>query len=264
MSEWNELHPQVQQVLTSLGVDVSEITQAVGDASASAGYHFAEGYIDGHGYSSCVDLRAADPFWSRDWASRAYAANQVPFFRTWIDGMSPHIHMVSIGLRDQRGQVCIRPGPRMQIIDFTRGLNGLVGHGPIRPPFTPTVVEMAQMLAAYQAWAPGVRTKVFEEDGRWIPCYAFLDVGKVRCEARALVEGIEPGRFGVAWMDGRMLVRDTRSGDMLEIDAAHPLLEGAFIRADVRGLVEALPGWRLKSFELHDDGEWAEIIVAQT
>jgi len=262
MSEWNELHPADQQVYTSLGVTPGDMTQVVGTATASAGYHLAEGYIDGRPYTSCADLAAHDRFLTRAWASRAYAAKRIAFFRDYQDHMSQHIHVVSVGLRDQWGRTRIQPGPRMQIIDFIRGLNGLVNHRAIRQPFTPTVAECAAVSAAYNVWAPGVRTKVYAEDGRWIPCYAFGENGTTRCEVRALVEGIEPGRFAVGFEEGHVVVRDTQSGDTLPLVNARPVLEGGFTRANVRGIVEALPGWGIKSFELFDDGEWAKIVVA--
>lgn len=235
MAEWNELHPTVQKALASIGVDASEVSQAVGNAAASAGYHHAEGTIAGHPFSSCLDLRVSAG-WTPKFKSRLIAAGGAPFFRGPETGMTPHCHVVWVGLRDAAGAVTIKPGPRMQIIDFIRGYDGLVGHRPYTGPLAPTAAERERIRQAYEAWAPHVRTKVFRANGEWLPCYAFLeqDKGQVRCEARALLTALGAD---VHQDDGLQAVY---KGKSLDLSGANLTLEGEFTRGSVRGLAEAV------------------------
>jgi hypothetical protein len=262
MPEIAEAHPQTRRDLESLGVQPDEWTQVVGSAPASAGYHAAEGWCADHDegrhqFSSCVDLVRAGRFDSNDFASRCRAAHILPFYRDWQDGMAEHIHCVAVGLRDENGRATILPGPRQQIIDYTRGLNGLVNHRPLRPDAWPgSIIERDELKTAYEAWAPSVRTKVYLLD-QWVPCYAFLESGHVRCEVRALA--LKLG-CQVAWANGEVHV--TRpDGGAVDLSSADPRVEGNFVRANVREVAE-LCGRRVERFTMHDGGEWAEVYLA--
>ncbi len=50
------LHPRASDALRSAGVASWRITQTIGNAPASAGYHAQDGTFDGHAYSAATDL----------------------------------------------------------------------------------------------------------------------------------------------------------------------------------------------------------------
>ncbi len=239
-SGFASIHPRMTAALQSLGVKDWQVTQGWGYAKASANYHAPEGRTaagaDGHPFSSCVDL----PFKlaSASFLSRMRAAGFAAFARESGNGWNgdDHIHAVFVGAQDWRGRVTILPGPRMQIIDFCRGRNGLVGHGEIRP-YPPSLEERETIRRLYEAWAPSVPTRVLAPEGGAILCYAFLERDAVRCEARPFLEF-----FGatVGWDDHACRPTALYKGAPLDLSKARPKLAGEFLRADVRGLAEAL------------------------
>lgn len=231
---FSTMHPLSVKGLQACGIDSSDVSQTWGYASASAGFHSPEGKIDNHNYSSCVDLRWHLTSKGPALKSRLVEAGFCPFYRDWSGNR--HIHCVHVGLRDQYDKVRILAGPRSQIIDYTRGLNGLVGHDPLSGPFAPTSDERAQILAQYKAWAPHVGIKVFDKNGTWIPCYAFIEEerGVTRCEVRALFEklGCQVGTD----VGGVYIIR---KGTKFRIPEANPRLEGGtFTRCDLRPAAE--------------------------
>jgi hypothetical protein len=50
------LHPRASDALRAAGVGASRIVQTIGNAPASAGYHLADGSVNGHPYTAAVDL----------------------------------------------------------------------------------------------------------------------------------------------------------------------------------------------------------------
>jgi len=50
------LHPRASDALRAAGVSASRITQTIGNAPASAGFHLADGTVNGHAYTAAVDL----------------------------------------------------------------------------------------------------------------------------------------------------------------------------------------------------------------
>jgi len=50
------LHPRASNALRAAGVTASRIVQTIGNAPASAGYHLADGSVNGHPYTAAVDL----------------------------------------------------------------------------------------------------------------------------------------------------------------------------------------------------------------
>jgi len=234
---WNSIHPLMAEALQQLGIPEEAVTQGWGYAKASASYHSPEGrtakYPDGHPFSSCVDLswRLAEPALQ----DRLIAAGFCPFFRhTGSFADNRHIHCVYVGARDYRGKATILPGPRMQIVDFTRGLDGLVGHNSLREPWRPTPGQCAEVAAQYAAWVPDVATRVLSPEGEWVRCYAFLERDVVRCELRAFL--LWAGAL-VTW-DGRQ-VHASLGGQPLDLTGCRLRVEGAFTRGDLRPLAEA-------------------------
>jgi hypothetical protein len=235
-SGYESVHPKTAAALQELGVTDAQIIQGWGYAAASAGYHDPEGQIDGHAFSSCVDL--AYELAGQDFVDRLVDAGMCPFVREQGNGWSgaSHIHCVYVGLTDENGQVTILPGPRMQIVDFTQGLNGLVGHAPIAC-YPPSADQQAAIGVAYAAWAPQVATQVLAPEGNAIACYAFLEQEVVRCEAAAFL-----GYWGatlVAGTSGPSLAAEYKGAE-LDLSGARCTIEGDFTRADVRGLAAAL------------------------
>lgn len=231
---YGSIHPLMAKPLQRLGVEDWQITQGWGSARASAGFHSAEGKVDGHSYSSCVDLTFGLADRGREFYARLVEAGFCPFYRyggSWAG--NEHIHAVFVGISPCR----ILAGPRQQVIDFTRGLNGLVGHAALTGTWAPTADERAQILEQYRAWAPHVATAVLSPEGKALNCYAFYDLNTVRCEAAA----------ALAWwgykLDQKTLVARNAKGKTLDLNAigCRPKLEGGqFIRANVRQLHEAL------------------------
>lgn len=246
-SGYNRIHPIQAAALRELGVTSRQITQTVGTAPASKGFHSAEGQIDGIDYTSCIDLS-----WelaSREFKTRMVQAGFAPFFRhTGSFADNRHIHAVSIGLRDSQRRCRILPGPRQQIIDATRNLNGLVGHAPIETAYSFTKDELAAMYQAYADWVPDVATRVVGPDGKQILCYAFLEHGTARCDLRPLANALG---VTVEWDEQEHRAVCTKGGKVLDLSDADMMLEGGeFTRIDVRPLVERA-GFRV------DRVEWA-------
>ena len=253
---YGSVHPRTAAVLRELGVEDGQITQGWGTAVvASAGYHNPEGRTakvpGGQAFSSCVDL--SYHLASRGFLDRLTAAGLAGFVRdAGSFSGNAHIHCIHVGLVDWRGRVTILTGPRTQIIDYTRGLSGLAGHLPITGRWRPTDQQRQQVQNLYEAWAPSVATRVYAPDGKWIPCYAFFELGTVRCEARPLLEW---GGATVGW-DGHSLTAriDVRP---LDLGAARLRVAVEYVRGDVRALAAAL-GYSVK-FAWTDGGQTAEV-----
>lgn len=50
------LHPRASDALRAVGITAGRITQTIGNAAASAGYHKADGSVNGKAYTAAVDL----------------------------------------------------------------------------------------------------------------------------------------------------------------------------------------------------------------
>lgn len=256
---FDSIHPRMAAALRELGVKDAQITQGWGYAKASAGYHAPEGRTargpEGHPFSSCVDLSFG--LASRSFVDRLMAAGFCPFVREHGKGWSgsSHLHCVYIGARDWQGRVTILPGPRMQIMDFLRGGNGLVNHEPIVS-YPPSHAQRTLLGALYAVWAPSVATRVTDPEGVPISCYAFLEREAVRCEARPFLE-----HFGAEVCGMGAGLRAWYQGADIDLTGARPKLAGEFTRADVRGLATAL---RLEvEFAWSENGTSAEVRVRE-
>ncbi len=251
-SGFASLHPRQVDTLEELGITSGQVTQGVGNAPASAGYHSPEGENPAdHKYSSCVDLSYS--LADRPLFDRLVAAAWCPFVRdTGSFATNKHIHCITVGLRDSADRVRILPGPRMQIIDFCAGRDGLVQHGNLPAKWKPSATQRDFMRAAYTAWAPGVATKVYAPEGNQIVCYAFLEGDTIRCEARAFL--LYWGAL-VTWHTDHL--EASLGGKVLDLAKCNFRIEGAFTRGDLRPLAEAL-GLHVK-FNWAEDGLSAEV-----
>ena len=243
-------HPKTAADLRALGITEDQVIQTWGYADASAGYHAPEGYYalaNGAGhrpFSSCVDLTYALASRGQELVDRLLDASICPFVRQQGNGWSgsSHIHCVQVGLTDWQGHTTILAGPRMQIMDYVRGLSGLVGHAPIPENcFPPSAVQRAHIQSQYQSWAVGLEVDVYSPENARIPCYCFLerfpgeDQDHARCEVRPFVEfwgGHVVGMGeGVSWVDAHAQPHVLHDAD--------PTMEGNFTRANLAYLVQS-------------------------
>lgn len=122
------LHPEASDRLRCAGVSASRITQTIGSAPASAGYHAADGTADGLAYTAAVDLSTRDLSTTeiRDLLQRLGENGFAAWYRQpgadgWPASEAPHIHAVFAG-------VIMKSALRGQVRDFLDGRNGLTSH----------------------------------------------------------------------------------------------------------------------------------------
>ncbi len=122
------LHPEASDRLRCAGVTAGRITQTIGNAAASAGYHAEDGRAEGQPYCAAVDLRTRDLTNGeiRDLLDRLGENGFAAWYRQpgrdgWPAGEAPHIHAVFTGVR-MKSQL------RGQVRDFLVGRNGLASH----------------------------------------------------------------------------------------------------------------------------------------
>lgn len=135
------LHPEASDRLRCAGVEASRISQTVGSAAASAGYHAADGTVGGASYTAAVDLRTRDLTTAQirsllgRLATHGFAAwYRQPGSDGWPAGEAPHIHAVFAG-------VVMKSQLRSQVRDYVIGRNGLASHSLYRF-YTPTAMEL--------------------------------------------------------------------------------------------------------------------------
>jgi hypothetical protein len=238
-SGYNLMHPIMKAALKELGVNDNQISQTVGSATASVGFHESEGNCkDGnatHPFSSCVDLtyQLASP----EFKSNMVEASFCPFVRdTGSFATNRHIHAVYVGLKDSHGKVSILPGPRAQILDYINGKNGLVGHAYLTGKYSPTQDERQQIDKQYKDWMPHHSTTVLSPEGNVIDCLAFLEQDAVRCEIPSFYD---------YWSIKQTITSNGyhfyNEGTELNISNAHPKIEGGtFLRGDLRAIANAI------------------------
>jgi len=124
------LHPEASDRLRCAGVQSDEITQTIGNAAASAGYHARDGSVDGRDYCAAVDLRSRGRSNAQIRALLArlgehgFAAwYREPGADGWPADEAAHLHAVFAG-------VPMKAQLEGQVRDFLAGLNGLASHRP--------------------------------------------------------------------------------------------------------------------------------------
>lgn len=122
------LHPDASDQLRCIGVSAGQITQTIGDAPASAGYHAKDGTAAGRAYTAAVDLsvRGLSEAAIRALLGRLGQAGFAAWYRKpghdgWPSSEAPHIHAVY-------GGCAMKEALRGQQRDFHGGLNGLASH----------------------------------------------------------------------------------------------------------------------------------------
>jgi hypothetical protein len=122
------LHPEASDRIRCAGVTSGQITQTIGNAPASAGYHAQDGSAGGEPYCAAVDIsvRGLNEDEIRALLERLGRNGFVAWYRKpgsdgWPSDEAPHIHGVFAG-------VPMKAALRGQVDDFLIGRNGLASH----------------------------------------------------------------------------------------------------------------------------------------
>jgi hypothetical protein len=142
------LHPDASDRLRCIGVGASEISQTIGSAPASAGYHAKDGTASGQPYTAAVDIRTVGRSESQirtllsNLGKQGFAAwYRKPGSDGWPSSEAPHIHAVYAGCP-------MKAELDGQVKDFRAGLNGLASHSR----YTFWVAPQALRDAVYSLW----------------------------------------------------------------------------------------------------------------
>ena len=113
------LHPDASDQLRCAGIGAAQITQTIGDAPASAGYHARDGFADGKPYTAAVDIsvRGLSEGAIRVLLGRLGAGGFAPWYRKpgsdgWPSDEAPHIHAIYVGCRMKSSLSADRSLPR--------------------------------------------------------------------------------------------------------------------------------------------------------
>lgn len=122
------LHPAASDALRCIGIGASRISQTIGNAPASAGYHAQDGTASGHPYCAAVDLRVRDLTEAqiRAQLNQLGSVGFAGWYRKpgadgWPASEAPHIHAVWAGAK-------MKTALQGQISDWLAGKNGLSSH----------------------------------------------------------------------------------------------------------------------------------------
>jgi hypothetical protein len=122
------LHPDASDALRQIGLDAGDISQTIGNASASAGTHAQDGTAEGKPYSAATDIRVAGLTQTQikkrlaDLASVGFVAwYRWPGHDGWPSSEAPHIHAIWVGAK-------MKLSLRDQVRDWIAGKNGLASH----------------------------------------------------------------------------------------------------------------------------------------
>lgn len=121
-------YPDARDALLQLGVTSSRVTQTIGGAPASAGYHLKDGTVNGTDYCAATDVRTIG---LSEAQIRSLLENMArlgltgwyrkPGFDGWPSSESPHIHVV-FAAAPMKSQL------DAQVEDWLVGRNGLTSH----------------------------------------------------------------------------------------------------------------------------------------
>jgi hypothetical protein len=122
------VHPEASDRMRCAGITATDISQTIGGAPASAGYHLQDGTSMGLAYCAATDIRtrgmteAAIRTLLDQLALNGFAAwYRKPGADGWPSSEAPHIHAVFAG-------VVMKTQLRGQVRDWLLGLNGLASH----------------------------------------------------------------------------------------------------------------------------------------
>lgn len=142
------LHPDASDRLRCIGISASEISQTIGNAPASAGYHAKDGTANGLPYTAAIDIRTVGRTESQirallsDLGQQGFAAwYRKPGSDGWPSSEAPHIHAVYAGC-------AMKVQLDGQVKDYHAGLNGLSSH----TRYTFWVAPNAIRESVYKLW----------------------------------------------------------------------------------------------------------------
>ena len=147
MLKWG-LHPDASDRLRCIGIGADQISQTIGNASASAGYHAQDGTASGQAYTAAVDIRTGGRTEGqiRTLLSSLSAYGFAAWYRKpghdgWPASEAPHIHAVYAG--------CVmKVALDEQVKDYHAGRNGLSSH----THYTFWSASQAAKTAVYNLW----------------------------------------------------------------------------------------------------------------
>ena len=144
------LAPAASDELRCAGVTAAMISQTIGNAAASAGYHAQDGTIGGAPYTAAVDLRVSGMSQTaiRALLSRLADGGFAGYYRWpghdgWPSSEIAHIHAVYAG-------VPMKSELRGQISDWEHGKNGLATHTAYTF-WHPSTSQKSHVLALFNA-----------------------------------------------------------------------------------------------------------------
>ena len=142
------LHPDASDRLRCIGIGADDISQTIGNAPASAGYHAQDGTAGGQPYTAAIDIRIGGRSTSQIKAllgslgSYGFAAwYRKPGSDGWPSDEAPHIHAVYAGC-------AMKSALDGQVKDYRAGLNGLSSH----TRYTFWTASQAVRDAVYSLW----------------------------------------------------------------------------------------------------------------
>ena len=145
--EASELLPQTLAAIDAAGIKRSKIVQAIGDAPASWGTHYADGYYHKQLYGSAFDISVRGMTVVRQNATvRALREQGIAAWRRSSDeGFSPHIHAID-PITPNHVFSAIRLDKFHQLKQYQQGLNGMTSgrdHHVLEPntPITPAEIN---------------------------------------------------------------------------------------------------------------------------
>ena len=142
------LHPDASDRLRCIGIAAGDISQTIGSAPASAGYHAQDGTAGGQPYTAAVDIRIGGRSESQIRALLASLGSYgfVAWYRKpghdgWPSDEAPHIHAVYAGC-------AMKAALDEQVGDYRAGRNGLSSH----TRYTFWTASQAVRDAVYKLW----------------------------------------------------------------------------------------------------------------
>jgi uncharacterized protein YraI len=125
-------YPDARDAFLQLGVTSSRVSQTIGSAPASAGYHKRDGTVNGVDYCAATDVRVGGLSEAQikalleNMAKLGFAGwYRKPGFDGWPSSEAPHIHTVHVSAP-------MKSELAMQVNDWLIGRNGLTSHSTYR------------------------------------------------------------------------------------------------------------------------------------
>ncbi|MFM9092601.1 MAG: family 16 glycoside hydrolase, partial [Verrucomicrobiota bacterium] len=179
-------YPDARDAFLQLGITSSRVSQTIGNAVASAGYHAKDGTANGVDYCAATDVRTRDLTEAQikqlleNMGRLGFAGwYRKPGSDGWPSSEAPHIHTIHVSA-PMKAQLA------GQVEDWLVGKNGLTSHTPYR----------------FYTWSPAAKTTVLRLMGRLSPPAGRDGDGDARldyvdnCPTAANVDQLDTDRDG--------------------------------------------------------------------